>query len=378
MPITRDSNRQLLVNIVAELDRLPILIVDGDNVAAPLFGQLVGRELVGLVRVVLVRRFLIPGLNQELANYGAQLPFDGAVLVWPDAKSVLRHPQYTREDIDHGWFKQGNTRLNKLVGSLMRMLAPLSVAASGPNQILASARRAQADDIRAAREEQLRTQIAAATASATNEAKVQRLEELLESLRTENEELWAEYTQQEDRHKAEFARVTKDFALSFAQHRQSPTPQQQQGFELVPDLDDDLTALASYLSTEYDGAIVFTNAAHTSWRESNYPYPEKMREALIALAKAGTAYRDANGRTNGRFSDWMHLNFGVRMSVLDDTLSDLELDVFDFEDATYSRLPHLQLDDHTTRDRVGRVYFAIDDNDLRFIVDHVGLKLYGL
>lgn len=379
VPIATDFKARLLVEIVAELDRLPILVVDGDNPGAPLFGQLVSRELVGLVRVAMVRNYLIPSLNEELKNYGAQLPINGAVLVWPDAKSVRRHPQYTQDDIERGWFANRDRRLNTLVGSLMRMLAPLSVVANGPNQLLAAARRAQTEATRVQREEHLRAQIDAATAATTSEEKVTRLEELLESQQSENEQLWAEIAQLEQQNKADLARMAKDYALGYAQQGQPSVEHSSQGFDLVPELDDDdLTALASYLSTASDGAIVFTESAYDSWRDNDYPYVDKMQAALVALARAATSYREAGGRTNVRFTDWMHDNFGVRMSSHDDALQETGLDTFEYENVTYSRIPHIKLDDNTTPDRVGRVYFAIDNANLRFIVDHVGLKLYGV
>jgi hypothetical protein len=55
-----------------------------------------------------------------------------------------------------------------------------------------------------------------------------------------------------------------------------------------------------------------------------------------------------------------------------------ELDEFNFDGKTFSRGPHLKLGDHTSPNEVGRVYFAMDSDGERFIVDHVGLKLYGL
>jgi hypothetical protein len=54
------------------------------------------------------------------------------------------------------------------------------------------------------------------------------------------------------------------------------------------------------------------------------------------------------------------------------------LDTFEFDGRTYSRLPHLKLGDYRSPNEVGRVYFAMDSDSERFIVDHVGLKLYGL
>jgi hypothetical protein len=54
------------------------------------------------------------------------------------------------------------------------------------------------------------------------------------------------------------------------------------------------------------------------------------------------------------------------------------MDTFEHDGIWYSRLLHLKLGDHTAPNEVGRIYFAMDNDGERFIVDHVGLKLYGL
>lgn len=66
------------------------------------------------------------------------------------------------------------------------------------------------------------------------------------------------------------------------------------------------------------------------------------------------------------------------MSDTDGGLINAKKDRFTFEGREYSRLPHLKLDDHTNPSEVGRVYFAHDAQSKRFVVDHVGLKLYGI
>jgi hypothetical protein len=132
------------------------------------------------------------------------------------------------------------------------------------------------------------------------------------------------------------------------------------------------------LSDASGGAIIFTETALSSWADSKYPYTEKMQASLVTLAKAACAYRETGGSVGGRLADWLHAEYGLRMSNLDAPLRQLGLDRFHFEGVEHSREPHLKLDDSTTPDRVGRVYFATDSQNLRFIVDHVGLKLYGL
>jgi hypothetical protein len=101
--IENDLSAHMLVEVVAELDRLPILVVDSGNTGAYKFAQQASRELGGLLRVALVRAFLVPQINAKLGEFNAQVPIRGATLVWPDARSVRRHPQYPAEDIDRGW-----------------------------------------------------------------------------------------------------------------------------------------------------------------------------------------------------------------------------------------------------------------------------------
>ena len=171
----------------------------------------------------------------------------------------------------------------------------------------------------------------------------------------------------------------KDYALGFAQLSQEPDEEDVAKWDLVPDLDDDdLSTLASYLTDASEGAIVFTDAALSSWANNQYPYVQKMQASLVALARAACTYREVEGRIGSRLAEWVHAEFGVRCSAQDEPLQKLNKATFVYEGIEYSREPHLKLDDSTTPDRVGRVYFGIDQTDLRFIVDHVGLKLYGL
>lgn len=76
--------------------------------------------------------------------------------------------------------------------------------------------------------------------------------------------------------------------------------------------------------------------------------------------------------------DWLKTEYGLNYAADDGALIAKKLDRFEYEGETYSRQQHLKLDDHVKPNEVGRVYFAIDSKEARFIVDHVGLKLYGI
>jgi hypothetical protein len=130
----------------------------------------------------------------------------------------------------------------------MRLIAPLSAVANGPNALLADARRAQAETARLDRERRLQEQIDAASTANTTEERLTRLEALLAEQREENEWLLQEVDAQDSRHKAELAKQAKDYALAFAQQDQDAGTSPLTGWELAPDLDDDdLSTLSGYL-----------------------------------------------------------------------------------------------------------------------------------
>ena len=39
--------------------------------------------------------------------------------------------------------------------------------------------------------------------------------------------------------------------------------------------------------------------------------------------------------------------------------------------------PHVKVDDYVAPDRCGRIYFAIDPANARFVIDHIGLHDYS-
>ncbi|MBY6387327.1 hypothetical protein HG717_25855 [Rhodococcus erythropolis] len=147
----------------------------------------------------------------------------------------------------------------------------------------------------------------------------------------------------------------------------------------APDLGPgDLTDLASYLGKQAQGAIVFTNNAHQSWKRDDYPNINVMRDALVALTKAAIDYRRLGCQLGILPDDWFKQEWNLTLAATDKYMRRNKLERFTFDGKTYSREPHLKLGDHTSPNEVGRVYFAMDSENERFIVDHVGLKLYGL
>lgn len=125
-------------------------------------------------------------------------------------------------------------------------------------------------------------------------------------------------------------------------------------------------------------ALQATPNALRSWMESGYPREDRMREVLLAMNDASEEWRTRNAALGVDLKTWLAHEYGLTLAPNDRRLSDLHRDEFEFEGANWSRVNHVKVDDHTSPDRVGRIYFGIDTAGLRWVLDHVGVKLYGL
>jgi len=99
-----------------------------------------------------------------------------------------------------------------------------------------------------------------------------------------------------------------------------------------------------------------------------------MWRTLEALAEAAREYRKVHAAVGARLDVWFMEGFGLDYAAQDSKLG--ELADFEFEGVAWSREPHIKVDDAKHGlDNTGRIYFAVDKEGLRFIVDHIGRKL---
>ncbi|SIN36688.1 hypothetical protein [Mycobacteroides abscessus] len=369
--------------------RLPLFLIDAGGGAAVKVGYQVASELAGLVSVIQIDRELRGPANAALrGRTRSDIPFSGGLLIYPDPPNPHAVP-ITGAEIRAGWRDPDPQAHNELVQILLRTVAPLSVAATGPNTLYQRAVRARAADELAARQRELEARQDQVRDAASDSEAVDALNALATELRSENASLKAEadeyarmYDEVVAQGKADLAQLREENAqLRREKWKPSATTEvAEQSPADAPDLPlGDLVPLAEFLTGATDGALVFTPAAHRAWKDSPYPFPDKMRDGLVDLAEAALAYRKAGGAVGARFNEWYYQRWQTPMSMLDEALTRLKLRYFEFQGSTYDRTPHLKLDDNTSADRVGRVYFAIDgdcEGGQRFIVDHVGTKLY--
>lgn len=348
--------------IVSERRLLPILLVDGSGDAGEQLARRAAGELAGLAPVLAVDARSQRILEGRLAEIDASIPRGGARLVWPDL--ALRHPAFTADQAPFA------------PGRLLRMLSSVSVTVRGVNRLLRTASAAQ----RAARNEQIAADLAAARSQGDLAHEVDAQARAIEELKNEVEQYdsWFRQVEEErDSYKAQAAQAV--YWKQEAERARQASGMRVTDWSEAPDLDQfDLAGLAAFLEKQSQGAIVFTREAHHAWKRDDYPHVDVMREALVALAKAAIEYRRLGCQLGMLPDDWFKQEWGLTLASTDKYMSKNGLDAFTFEDKRYSRLPHLKLGDHTSPNEVGRVYFAMDSDGERFVVDHVGLKLYGL
>lgn len=342
--------------------RLPVLLVDGRRDAGAQLAFKTAGELAGLAPVLAVDAGSQLILEERLAEIDATVPAGGARLVWPDLS--LRHPGFTADQAAYA------------PGRLLRLLSSVSATVRGVNHLRQRAQGAQ----REARSREIAEELAEARAqgdlACENEAQARAIERLKDEVNQYAD--WIQQVEEErDSYKTqashanywrqETERLRRDGGIRETDWSESPDLEQA-----------DLARLASFLEKRSDGAIFFTPDAHRSWKRSGYPNIEVMQAALVTLTKAAIEHRHVSCNLGMHPDDWFKQEWDMTLASTDKYMSTHQMDKFVFDGKEHSRTPHLKLGDHTSPNEVGRVYFAMDSDGQRFIVDHVGLKLYGL
>lgn len=119
--------------------------------------------------------------------------------------------------------------------------------------------------------------------------------------------------------------------------------------------------------------FVLTGAAITSCSSDNaYLYPARMLDHLKALSSAGEAWHEAEGNIGRRLEDWISEHFGIEIALHDGAGGAGKL-VHDKVPLVAE--PHVKVDDAKPLNECGRIYFALDTQNWRFVVHHVGVHL---
>ncbi len=346
--------------------RLPVLVISSSRAMGPpaRFAHRAAFRLAGLAHVVVMSsRLALDAFNAfHEGDESMLLPQDGARLYWPG--TAARSP----------WWGPGEVAgdAEQLMRQLGRLLAPLSVVARGRDTLWDEVRAAEA----AARADAL---VKEATGNESEQARA--LRDRLEQeqvLQVELLELNIELESKVARLEIDKANLEAQLHAALDGGAPAHTVPNPRAAPSSPPADDprDFSAAWGTWTTESGGALVFTANARDEWLRSAYPYPERMREALDTLAELAGAWRLLDRDLGMSLGAWIGSQTPLDYAHSDEGLRRKGLSHFTFENVKWDRQPHIKLDDHTTPDRVGRIYFAVDKAGRRWIVDHVGVKLY--
>jgi hypothetical protein len=380
--------------------RLPVVAISerrGDGAGAEQRAEELLERLGGIAHVA----HLAPSGSWELSE---RVPegggcFAGAVRIyWPGTVStdpIHRHPLFVSKRIEQvGW--------EAVRREIVERIGTQSAASIGvPQQALAIRRavRAQARETAALRQKEreqllagfrardaqvraLKEQLADA-APTGSEADVDLTKDVLAELEAqlqENESLGAKLEEaQLERDLAQDENEDLKVRLATAERNLRDVylsiPGSSQNEASLEDLD--VPDLLAALQSER-GALWLTDNALRSWQRSPSANPDKVKHALLKFRAAAQAWRDADTSIGNQLNVWLANEYGLDLATSDEPLKRHGKDTFAFEGQTWSQEWHLKLGDNTSPENVARVYFALDTPGRRWIINHVGLKLYGL
>lgn len=389
----------------AEGRALPVLVVS-ESVSPRMVDHLT-KALAGLAQVIRpADRAAERELNAILDATDVTVPPGGLRLYWPEFGSArtIRHPSWTGADVAAGR-RDGPSVIKQLVDRL----APISPGRVPADPALSEARRLwlrsrieqrearwQAQKERARRERQRiadELERARASTSASRD-QVARMRSMLDSLARERdeslrqvqeasareEELLGEYYKLDE----EARQLRQRLALLEAENenlyennralsealRSNRSPDETA--TAVPEDLDSWDAIRDHLPTLVGPGFVLTDHALECTSRPRYPHPSKMWRALRALERVGQRYNELGGALGDRFEDFACEVGGIEVALHDSTYEDACF--FVFEGRTHRRLPHVKVDDAKSPNEVGRIYFALDREQKRIIVDWFGTK----
>lgn len=371
LPVVRTAEQAAdLVAAVREPARLPVLVVSPQDQGAWGLARRAASELVGLARVVVVASH---EASDVLADQLPDLPVPrgGARLLWP-ALTRHHHPVYTPEQVA--------AQDPPLVPVLFRTLAAVSVVARGRDDGWTRARQAA----QRSEAQQARERVDAARRSGDRAAELTALDEETGALRTEVEAWTAECQLLTDQVEALTVQSEALAALQYeVEHLrercaalEAAAAPSALDWEDAPELDPrDAKPLFTFLERASGGACVFTANAAKVWRKSKFAFPDKMREVLVALARASSDYAAHRGDVEGRMAEWFRGGYHLELALTDTKLELSKRARFTYEGVDLEAVPHIKLGDAKQPRECGRVYFAWTADPSRFVVNHVGCHL---
>lgn len=122
--------------------------------------------------------------------------------------------------------------------------------------------------------------------------------------------------------------------------------------------------------------FVLSDRVTASLDKCPYPDPARMANFVIKLALLARDYHQAGGDLGRGLEDFSMESYGMELALHDKAIVPRPIFIGGRQFENLSAVPHVKVDDFKKPDRCGRIYFALDLPNLRFVVDHIGLHDY--
>jgi hypothetical protein len=389
----------------AEGRALPMLVAAAD--VTPSLVDTFAKKLAGLVQVVRAAdRESDLAFRNALRTSGYTVPRGGLRLFWPGfgtSGKSHRHPYWTAAQLRDG----GRGRGRSVLDQLSKLLGPISTARVPPDPGLlrvrqealaeraeAQRQRDEAHRARARRQREAAKRVREEALSLATDDRVSHLEERLAEVeallnhaeserneadkraeKAEEAELAAlkealEHSERAERLQAENEMLNRN--LQTMNRFDDLSDGGKEEGDSVPESLDSWEEIAQHLEDlEGPGFCLTTQAKGCADGKNRYPHPDAIWASLRALERVGRAYNEMGADLGMRFEQFAVEQTGLDVALQDSTY---EGHYFEYEGKTFSRLPHVKVDDAKAPNEVGRIYFAIDGDGKRVIVDWFGTK----
>ena len=119
--------------------------------------------------------------------------------------------------------------------------------------------------------------------------------------------------------------------------------------------------------------ILLTDRAKRLLEKNAYPDCSRMFQFFQSLASLAETYHSNRGQVGERLATFALSEFGIEIALFDKRYDGVTIE---HEGRRFEVGPHVKVDDFKSPDTCGRIYFSLDSERFRFIVDHVGLHDY--
>ncbi|UWE13066.1 hypothetical protein [Actinacidiphila bryophytorum] len=123
--------------------------------------------------------------------------------------------------------------------------------------------------------------------------------------------------------------------------------------------------------------FILTDRALKMLPGNPYPDPARMFHFVSRLERVADSYFTLKGQLGVSVADFSMTHFGIEVALFDGELSPNDVEVAGQRLVGVKAIPHVKVDDAKDPAHCGRIYFAMDGRNFRFIVDHIGLHDYG-